>query len=166
MENPLQSYKERVMDKLKDDFEVQCNLVKTDDDNSKDYSEGLNAVLYFKIISTDVSNTGIYIVDQPEDDISQSSIKKELIPALRLMAQNRQIFIITHNPQLVVNLDVDNVIYITRENDEISFKYGALEYQDGDTNILKNVADALDGGAITIKKRWQRYEKKAFDISG
>ena len=75
------------------------------------------------------------------------------------MAKNRQIILVTHNPQFVVNLDADNIIFIKKANKNIEIINGALEYKDKDVDILKIVSDNLDGGIDSIKKRWKRYEK-------
>ena len=72
----------------------------------------------------------------------------------------KQIIFITHNPQLVVNLDVDNVIILEQdEKSNIDIKYGALEYE-GDEKILDKVAEMLDGGKEVLRKRWRRYGKQ------
>ena len=77
------------------------------------------------------------------------------------MSKYRQILLITHNPQFVVNLDVDNVICIEKnEDDKIEINYGALEFENASTNIINKVAINLDGGVESIKKRWKRYEKE------
>ena len=122
-------------------------------------SQGLNSTMYFDIISNDKTE-GIYLVDQPEDDISQSGIRESIIEDFKSMRYKRQVIIVTHNPQFVVNLDADNVICIEL-NDEgnIDFKSGALEYFDSQTNILQLVLEHLDGGLESIRKRWKRYEK-------
>ena len=77
------------------------------------------------------------------------------------MSKNRQIILVTHNPQFVVNLDVDNVIVMKKSDkqDSLIIESGALEYEHGKTNIIKSIADTLDGGIESIKKRWKRYEK-------
>ena len=76
------------------------------------------------------------------------------------MSQNRQIILVTHNPQFIVNLDVDNVIYLGKnENNEIIIQSGALEYFNEDYDVLKIVADNIDGGISSINERWKRYEK-------
>ena len=121
----------------------------------------MNSAIYFDILSTD-RREGIYIVDQPEDDISQNGIKSNVLDNFKAMSNNRQIIMITHNPQFVVNLDVDNVICLTKDDkDNLCLKYGALEYVDKekDIDILDTVAKNLDGGIDSIKKRWKRYEK-------
>ena len=121
----------------------------------------MNSSIYFDILSTD-QRDGIYIVDQPEDDISQNGIKSNVLSNFKLMSNNRQIIMITHNPQFVVNLDVDNVICLTKDDtNNLCLKYGALEYVDIDNkvDILDTVAKSLDGGIDSIRKRWKRYEK-------
>ena len=106
--------------------------------------------------------TGLYLIDQPEDDISPHAIKKYLLSDFKRMSKNRQIILITHNPQFVVNLDVDNVIVLTKDLDDGSLvvKSGALEYQSENTNIIESVANTLDGGIESIRKRWKRYDKE------
>ena len=69
-----------------------------------------------------------------------------------------QIIMVTHNPQFIVNLDVDNVIFLSKQN-EISIQSGALEYENDKYSILNIVADNIDGGIYTIQKRVKRYEK-------
>ncbi|MEI3527363.1 MAG: hypothetical protein V8R15_04875 [Bacilli bacterium] len=78
------------------------------------------------------------------------------------MGKDRQILLITHNPQFVVNLDVDNIICITKNDEkEIKIISGALEYKDQEVDIIKTVAETLEGGIESIKKRWKRYEKNS-----
>lgn len=67
---------------------------------------------------------------------------------------------ITHNPQFVVNLDVDNIIFLTKDQeDKIKIYNGALEYKDSSTDILKIVADNIEGGIDSLKERYKKYDK-------
>ena len=81
-----------------------------------------------------------------------------MLEQFRNMAKRRQIIMVTHNPQFIVNLDVDNVIFLSKQN-EISIQSGALEYENDKYSILNIVADNIDGGIYTIQKRVKRYEK-------
>lgn len=153
----LEQLKERIYSQIIDDFEVESLISKKD--STVDLSSGLNSKIYFDIISDD-NQKGIYIIDQPEDDVSQKSIKESLLLDFKKMSEKRQIILITHNPQFVVNLDADNVICFTKDNGTLSVQYGALEYEDNETNIIQLVADNLDGGVDSIKKRWKRYGKE------
>ena len=121
-------------------------------------SAGINALYYIDILSETYSKP-IFIIDQPEDDVSQSRISTHLIPSLKNLSNKAQIIIVTHNPQLVVNLDVDNVIAIKKDSKGIGFYSGPLEFNDSNYSILSLVAKTLDGGADVIRKRWKRYDK-------
>lgn len=156
----LDLLKSRVEEIINNDFDIESVILKSNQNVYDNLSRGLNATLYFDIISTDDKDKGIYIVDQPEDDVSQKAIRDRLIKDFKTMFKHRQIILITHNPQFVVNLDVDNVICIEKNKDgKIDINYGALEYEDANTNIIEKVALNLDGGVDSIKKRWKRYEK-------
>ena len=125
-------------------------------------SQGRNALIYLDVLSSDKTKS-MYIVDQPGDDISHSNLKNNVIEIFRRMAINKQVLFVTHKPELVVNLDVDNAIILKENNStgEIEIINGALEYENEkeNINILKDVADILDGGEETIRKRWKRYDK-------
>lgn len=127
---------------------------------SKGYSAGKNALIYLDIIK-DSNNYNLLVFDQPEDDVSQNKISSELIETLNLARKKKQIIFITHNPQLVVNLDVDNVIILEQDQDlNIDIKYGALEYEEKGFKVLDKVAEMLDGGKEVLRKRWRRYGKQ------
>lgn len=137
----------------------------SDKDVTKELSSGFNSKIYFDLISNQTDDNRIYIIDQPEDDVSQPSIKKNILGDFYDMSKNRQVIIITHNPQFIVNLDVDNIIFIGKdENDKIYIQNGALEYCDEDYDILKIVADNIEGGIDSINERWKRYDKNIYDV--
>ncbi len=156
----LDLLKSKIKDVMDDDFVSIPSITLDENDVYEKLSNGMNSSIYFDILSTD-NKEGIYIVDQPEDDVSQTSIRKNVIKNFKEMSKNRQIIMITHNPQFVVNLDVDNVICISKQDDSIQVISGALEYSDLENNvdILQTVANNLDGGIDSIRKRWKRYEK-------
>jgi len=60
---------------------------------------------------------------------------------------------------LVVNLDVDNVIFVKNENGILSIDGGCLEYEDENVNILEIIAQSMDGGKETIERRLKVYGK-------
>ena len=137
----------------------------SDKDVTKELSSGFNSKIYFDLISNQTDDNRIYIIDQPEDDVSQPSIKKNILGDFYDMSKNRQVIIITHNPQFIVNLDVDNVIFMGKdENDKIYIQNGALEYYDNNYDILKIVADNIEGGIDSINERWKRYDKNIYDV--
>ncbi|HIR59285.1 MAG TPA: hypothetical protein IAB38_04470 [Candidatus Onthousia excrementipullorum] len=161
-EDIFEHYKNVIIKKINDDLKIKYVINNSkDDDVTKELSNGANAQIYFDLLSNDTKKPGIYIIDQPEDDVSQPSIKKKLLANFKTLSINRQILLITHNPQFIVNLDVDNVIFIKKDDktNKISIESGALEYKDDKTDILKIVADNIEGGIDSLKERYKKYEK-------
>ena len=147
-----------ILDQFKDKYLKTTVEIKKDNEILEESnSAGVNALNYIDILSYTYDKP-VYIIDQPEDDVSQSRISTELIPSIKNLSKRTQVIIITHNPQLVVNLDADNVIVLQKINDKITFTSGALEYFNSNFSILDLVAKTLDGGTAVIKKRWKRYE--------
>lgn len=141
-------------------FKTTVELKHGNDNLNESNSVGINS-LYYLDIQSYIFDKKLLIIDQPEDDVSQTKINTVLLNSLRNFSKKTQVIIVTHNPQLVVNLDVDNVIVIKKneEKDEITFTYGPLERKDDDVDMIKLVADTLEGGIDVIKKRWKRYDK-------
>lgn len=161
-ETALNILKDKVSKYLDCAFQVEMVLVENDKDVTSDYSAGFNAAKYLHVLSQ--AGTGaIYIIDQPEDDISQRAIK-ETVKDLKRMSKYGQVILVTHNPQFVVNLDVDNVLYFHNDDKgQLNVESGALEYEENGFDVLKVISDSLEGGINSLKKRWKRYEKNVGD---
>ena len=158
IEDPLEAFKSKIKARVESDFKPIKAITENGKDVYSDLSAGFNSRIYFKLLSGEEKNKGLYIIDQPEDHISQKAIKEDVLEQFRNMAKRRQVIMVTHNPQFIVNLDVDNVIFLSK-NEEILVQSGALEYEDDKYSILKIVADNIDGGIYTIQQRVKRYEK-------
>ena len=155
----LEDLKDKINKKVESDFLNKFTITESGIDKTQELSSGLNSKIYFDLISYEKKCSRIYIIDQPEDNVSQKAIREYLLDRFKVMGENRQVIIVTHNPQFIVNLDVDNVIYIGKENDSIFIQSGALEYKDDDYNILDIISVNIEGGLDTLKRRWKRYEK-------
>lgn len=121
---------------------------------------GEMSLAYYKYYTQDETSWTVLMIDQPEDNISNNNIKSRLIDYLRRLSRGKQIIFVTHNPLLVVNMDVDNVIYVKNNNGKLNIVGGCLEYEDNNVNILDIVATSMDGGRETIEKRLTVYGKK------
>lgn len=156
----LQFFREALIKSFEDDFAPKQTIILRESDKTEELSAGLNAKIYFDLLSYENSMDGVYIIDQPEDNVSQPAIKEYLLDCFRVMGENRQVIMVSHNPQFIVNLDVDNIIYLfCGDNGKLRFQSGALEYECADYSVLQLVADNIDGGLESIQKRWKRYEK-------
>jgi ABC-type phosphate transport system ATPase subunit len=115
------------------------------------------------------------LIDQPEDNLDNRTIYNELNQFIREKKLLRQIIIVTHNANLVVSTDAEEIIIANqdgqekgKENKEFAFEYisGSLEnsfknfnnkgilYQ---TGIREHVCDILEGGEDAFKKREEKY---------
>lgn len=155
----LEELRNRIKEKLDEDFRNKYTIIQKGMDKTQELSSGFNSKIYFDLLSYETERKGIYIIDQPEDNISQKSIREYLLDRFKIMGENRQVIIVTHNPQFIVNLDVDNVIYLGKGSDGFEICSGALEYKDKEYNILDIVSTHIEGGLDTLKRRWKRYEK-------
>lgn len=158
-DDPIVVLASRFEDALDKKLNPKKSIIREDDDVFDELSQGYNAQMYFALMADRNIGEGIYIVDQPEDQISQKAIKESVLGEFRDIANSRQVIFITHNPQFIVNLDVDNVIFIGKKNDALFIRSGALEYECDEYSILETVAENIEGGLDTIQRRMKRYEK-------
>ena len=161
IEDPIDALKGKLEDALNKKLSPKQVINRTkDNDVSKELSSGYNAQMYFALMADTSMGDGIYMVDQPEDQISQKAIKDVVLKDFRDIAGARQVILITHNPQFIVNLDVDNVIYLGKRKDgTLYLQSGALEYECGDYRMLDTVAENIEGGLDTIRRRMKRYDQ-------
>jgi hypothetical protein len=158
--SPLDVLKEKIAERLNLDFSIKHSIILNNMDVYNELSDGLNAQIYFTLIAAESRNKGIYIIDQPEDHVSPKAIKEYLLDQFKDMGENRQIIMVTHNPQFIVNLDVDNVIFLIKDSKHtLKVFSGALEYESDDYNVLNIIAENIEGGLKTISRRIKRYEK-------
>jgi predicted ATPase len=162
----LEALKTRIKEKLDEDFREKYTITQQGTDRTQELSSGFNSKIYFDLLSYETDHNGVYLIDQPEDNISQKAIREYLLDRFKVMGEHRQVIIVTHNPQFIVNLDVDNVIYLGKSENSIIVQSGALEYKNDEYSILDIISTHIEGGLDTLRRRWKRYEKstKVSDI--
>ena len=120
-------------------------------------------VLLILYLGMDIADTRPLIVDQPDENLDNESIYELLTTYFKTAKRRRQIILITHNPNLVVNSDSEQVIVATAERHQsglphITYKSGALENNmPEDQGIRQHVCRILEGGLDAFRKREQRY---------
>lgn len=157
----LQFFKSAINEVLNQDFSAKYSIISQGTDKYAEMSSGLDSKIYFDLLCSETHHDGVYLIDQPEDNISQKAIKDYLLDRFKNMGEVRQVIMVTHNPQFIVNLDVDNLIFLSKDESGLKIRSGALEYECPEYNILDIVAQNIDGGLDSIRKRWKRYEKTA-----
>ena len=116
-------------------------------------------VLLILYLGIDIADTRPLIVDQPDENLDKESIYALLTAYFKAAKNRRQIVLITHNPNLVVNGDSEQIIVATAERradglPHIVYSTGALEdtREDG-TGIREQVCRILEGGTDALRKR-------------
>ena len=100
------------------------------------------------------------VIDQPEENLDPKSVFEELVPHFRLARQRRQVVIVTHNANLVVNTDADQVIVASSTPNPTGEGLPTIDYQCGaleDPDIRKSVCEILEGGEEAFQERERRY---------
>lgn len=121
-------------------------------------SEGRKAGVFIDILLNKEQNQYPIIIDQPEDNMDNEDIYKRLVKSLRRTKNNRQIIVVTHNPNVLVNGDAENVI-VANKNDsgEISYMNSAMEYSSDGFDMIKKICTIVEGGTSAFIKREKKY---------
>ena len=113
------------------------------------------ALLLIFYLLVDKDNNPI-ILDQPEENLDNETIVSLLVPVLTEAKQKRQIIMVTHNPNLAIVCDAEQIIHceFSRSNsNDISYISGAIE-----CSIINNKAvDVLEGTIIAFDNRKIKY---------
>ncbi|MCK5022146.1 MAG: hypothetical protein KAR54_02770, partial [Candidatus Pacebacteria bacterium] len=95
------------------------------------------------------------IIDQPEENLDNQTVFELLVPCIKEAKEKRQIFIVTHNPNLAVVCDAEQIICasLDKKNFKMDYPSGAIE------NPLLNEAllDILEGTRPAFDNRDSKY---------
>ncbi|MCZ6804836.1 MAG: hypothetical protein O7D86_13135 [Proteobacteria bacterium] len=155
-------------------FSISYELTYQNDTFEK-MSDGKKAFVILKLLLEFSNKECPILIDQPEDSLDNRAIYNELVTYLKQKKKDRQIILVTHNANIVVNGDAEEVIVAnqhgedSKNQDDIKFQYisGSLE-----NTILENpkidivlqsqgvrehVCEILEGGTEAFKKRENKY---------
>lgn len=116
-------------------------------------------VLLALYLGLDDSDRRPLIIDQPEENLDPRSVFVDLVPYFREAARRRQVIMVTHNANLVVNTDSDQVVVAEASRKaatglpDVTYRSGGLE----DSELRAQVCRLLEGGEEAFKKRGRRY---------
>lgn len=167
--------KKSAIKKIFTDFFFDHWDVNSQDDDIHKMSTGKASFILLKLIIKLSKDDAPILIDQPEDNLDNRSVSKELVEFLKEKKKERQIILVTHNPNIVVNADAENIIIANQkgQNDiestsDFHFDYinGALEDtfpKNNSTDLLKSmgirehIAEIVEGGKEAFKKREEKY---------
>ena len=144
-------------------------------DSFKSMSPGKQAFVILKLLLEFSKRKCPILIDQPEDSLDNRAIYTELVAYLRSKKKERQIILVSHNPNVVVGADAEQVIVAnqhgadSRNEGEVKFQYhsGALEDSQrkdpsvptvlASQGIREHVCDILEGGVEAFSRREKKY---------
>ncbi len=99
------------------------------------------------------------IIDQPEDNLDNQSVFKMLTRFVKIAKKQRQIIIVTHNPNLAVGADAEQIIYvkIDKENNNV-FLFKSWSIENPEINGI--TVDILEWTMPAFDKRRLKYKRK------
>ena len=115
-------------------------------------------VLLLLYLALDDSDDRPLIIDQPEENLDPKSVFDELVALFNAAKIKRQVIMVTHNANLVINTDADQIIvaeagpHSSGGLPPISYVSGGLENE----AIRKAVCDILEGGEAAFRERARR----------
>ncbi|MBA7486227.1 hypothetical protein ES707_21783 [subsurface metagenome] len=133
--------------------------------------KGIVLLLMYLVLDTESSIP--LIIDQPEENLDNKSVYPYLINYFKTAKKRRQIIVITHNPNLVLNTDAEQIIVANFEaipntqNARIKYISGAIENSFVSEKakvpiekqgIKEHGIDILEGGPEAFGKREDKYE--------
>lgn len=117
-------------------------------------SHGQQGTIYLriKLAANLFSETIVY--DQPEDDLDNDFIMSDLVSIFRKIKKYRQIIIVSHNANLVVNADSEQIIIAKNTDGVLSYESGSLE----NPYINRAICKILEGGSHAFLDRERKYQ--------
>lgn len=141
---------------------VAVRLNRHDGSAAGDLEEGLSvgqrctAILALLLADDDAP----VLLDQPEDEIDNEFIYRELVPMLRRVKDDRQIVIATHDPNLPVNGDAELIHALEARDGR-----GRIKEVEGDravgaldrASVRRAVEDIMEGSEEAFRRRYAKY---------
>ena len=113
---------------------------------------GIVLLIFYLALSR---NSEPLIIDQPEDNLDNQSVFTKLVPCIVEAKKNRQVFIVTHNPNIAVACDAEQVICaeIDKTTNKIHYAADSIENE----TIRQKIIDILEGTEPAFSLRQHKY---------
>lgn len=139
-----------------DDLNIYFNVGQTQDDYRAidQLSAGQRCTAVFPLLLK--LQEGPLIVDQPEDNLDNRHIADSIAPALLEDKKGRQIAFTSHNANLVVLTDAEQIVMF--ESDGARGAVSARGFLSmSESLITRHVIAILDGGRAALRLRYKKY---------
>jgi DNA repair ATPase RecN/PHP family Zn ribbon phosphoesterase len=95
------------------------------------------------------------VIDQPEDNLDNKLVFDLVVEILRNLKEFRQIIVATHNPNIPVSGDAEQILVF----EPVSKTTGTIVHQGSidDPKVIENVKNIMEGGAQAFLTRAEKY---------
>lgn len=101
------------------------------------------------------------VLDQPEDDLDNHLISDLVVQQLRENKARRQVIVVTHNPNIVVNADAELVVVLeSRGGQAWAAQSGGLQ----DQKVRDEVCRVMEGGREALERRYRRIGRRSGNV--
>lgn len=112
---------------------------------------GLVLALFYLVVDR---RTTPLLLDQPEENLDNATIASKLVPAIHEAAGRRQTIVVTHNANLAIVGDADQVIHCKRVGSNFRVNSGSI----AELNVARFALDVLEGTKPAFDNRRYKYE--------
>ena len=98
-----------------------------------------------------LTNQAPLIIDQPEDNLDNRLVSHALFRILARLKETRQIILATHNPNILVSGDAEQVLLLDSRGDVE--RHGCIDHPE----IVESVIGLMEGGADAFERRQKKY---------
>lgn len=153
-------------------------IVKSGNDTVEQMSPGKKALVLLELLISLEDSRCPILIDQPEDDLDNRSIYYDLVQFIRRKKLDRQIIIVTHNANIVLGADSEEVIVANQDGQDTPNSSRRFEYRSGsiendlvlldknnnpipgilnNTGLQTQICDILEGGKTAFELRQHKY---------
>lgn len=128
--------------------------IELDEDKIQTMSPGKKALVLLKLLINLADSDCPILIDQPEDDLDNRSIYYELVDFLRQKKYDRQIIIVTHNANIVLGSDSEEIIVANQKGANSPNEIYRFEYRSGsieNNTVVKNEDGSIKNGILNQK---------------
>jgi ATPase subunit of ABC transporter with duplicated ATPase domains len=121
--------------------------------NSSELSTGQKCTAILPILLFDSANP--LLIDQPEDNLDNRYVYECVVDTVRKVKGSRQLIFVTHNPNIPVLGDSEQVIVLHSDG-----RSGTVQKTGNVDDCRDEIINLLEGGADAFRLRSKRYDVK------
>lgn len=134
--------------RIPDKFEI---IYKGRSLNEHSLGQRASALIIFLLTLKD---SDLIIIDQPEDDLDNQTIYNDVIKVLKELKNSSQFIFATHNPNIPVLGDCEQIVSCSYDSNIIETNFGSIDEE----TIRKDIVNIMEGGKEAFNNRKRIYE--------